>query len=378
MFLPLARSIFLFLAVTTLCLRATGQIPIEPAPTLSSSSVAASSGQGQLVPVARLEGVEFVKGSGSQLVLEREGKRYLVDTQSQTIRELVPNTLASAQAPAPPTQTTAPATPAVKPEEKKEPETYYSEDIVLWNLPTAYHLTKKALMIDFTHRFAFNEAFEPGAVSNLLGMDGFSISSFGFTYGLTNRWFAGIYRTPTNLGRILQLSTGLQLTMESAGHPLSSTIRVGVEGTNHFRNKYITSLELAFARSIKNRAQVYFTPTVSFNNRPLPVVAGDVFDPTPFDGETTTALGAGLSVDIRPTVAILGEAIYRVDGRLGVIRPSFMLGVQKKVFRHSFTIGVTNSPGTTMSTRSATRGAYGFDDTFGGLTIGFNLSRRLF
>ena len=31
-----------------------------------------------------------------------------------------------------------------------------------------------------------------------------------------------------------------------------------------------------------------------------------------------------------------------------------------------------------MSTRSGTRGAYGFDDTFGGLTIGFNLSRRLF
>ena len=160
--------------------------------------------------------------------------------------------------------------------------------------------------------------------------------------------------------------------------PLSSSIRVGVEGTNHFRNKYITSLELALARSIKNRAQIYFTPTVSFNNRPLTVVAGDVFDPTPYEGETTTALGAGLSVDIRPTVAILGEAIYRVDGRLGVIRPAFMLGIQKKVFRHSFTIGVTNSPGTTMSTRSATRGAYGYDDTFGGLTIGFNLSRRLF
>ena len=130
--------------------------------------------------------------------------------------------------------------------------------------------------------------------------------------------------------------------MEDAGHPLSSTIRVGVEGTDHFRNKYITSLELAFARSIKNRAQVYFTPTVSFNNRPLQVVAGDVFDPTPFEGITTTALGAGLSVDIRPTVAIFGEAIYRVDGRLGTTRPAFMLGIQKKVFRHSFTIGVTN------------------------------------
>jgi len=380
--LPLfARSSFILLALATLCLRAAAQIPREAAPTLSTGSIAESSGQGQLVPVARLEGVEFVKGSGSQLVLERDGKRYLIDVQSQTIRELAPSSVASVQTPTPPPQastTAAQTTPAAKPEEKKERDTYYTEDIVLGNLPTAYHLPKKALLIDFTHRFAFNEAFEPGAISNLLGMDGFSISAFGFTYGITNRWSAGIYRTPTIFGRILQLSTGLQLTMEDAGHPLSSTIRVGVEGTDHFRNKYITSLELAFARSIKKRAQVYFTPTISFNNRPLQVVAGDVFDPSPFEGTTTTALGAGLSVDIRPTVAVFGEAIYRVDGRLGTTRPAFMLGIQKKVFRHSFTIGVTNAPGTTMSTRSGTRGAYGFDDTFGGLTIGFNLSRRLF
>jgi len=380
---PIAHSLFLVMALLTIGLHAAAQVPGEVAPTISSqlSPVAAASGQAQLLPVPRLEGVEFVNGSGSQIVLERDGKRYLIDTQSQTIREFLPRTVASAQAPNPSGQTgvaPVPATAPAKPEEKKEPETYYTEDIVLWNLPTAHHLPKKSLMIDFTHRFAFNEVFEPGAVSNLLGLDGYSLSSFGFTYGITNRLFAGIYRTPTTFGRILQLSAGLQLSRENAGHPLSSSIRVGVEGTNHFRNKYITSLELALARSIKNRAQIYFTPTVSFNNRPLTVVAGDVFDPTPVDGKTTTALGAGLSVDIRPTMAILGEAIYRVDGRLGVIRPSFMLGIQKKVYRHSFTLGVSNSPGTTLSTRSATRGAYGFDDTFGGLTIGFNLSRRLF
>jgi len=368
------------LALVFNCLSTAAQAPGEATPTISSQLSGAEIPQARLVPVSRLQGLEFVNASDSQIVLERDGKRYLIDTKSQTIREFVPTTTASAQAPVPAGKTSAatPETSATKSEEKKEPETYYTEDIVLWNLPTAHHLPKKALMIDFTHRFAFDEAFEPGAVSDLLGMDGFSISSLGFTYAITDRWFAGIYRTPTTFGRILQLSTGLQLTRENAGHPLSSTIRVGVEGTNHFRNKYITSVELAFARSIKNRAQIYFTPTVSFNNRPLAIVAGDVFNPTPVDGATTTALGAGLSVDIRPTVAILGEAIYRVDGRLGVSRPSFMLGIQKKVYRHSFTIGVTNSPGTTLSTRSATRGAYGFDDTFGGLTIGFNLSRRLF
>jgi len=377
-----SRCLLTSLVFVIRCLSAAAQIPGEPTPTISSQLSGAAAPQAQLVPVARLEGLEFVNGSGSQIVLERDGKRYLIDTKNQTIREFVPTSMASAQTPAPSGQTTTPpATPATKPEEKKEPETYYTEDIVLWNLPTAHHLPRKALMIDFTHRFAFNEAFEPGAVSNLFGLDGYSLSAFGFTYGITDRFFAGIYRTPTTIGRIIQLSGGVQLSRESLGHPFSSSFRVGVEGTDHFRSKYITSLELAVARSIKNRAQIYFSPTVSFNNRPLQVVANDVFDPAPYDGDTTVAVGGGLSVDIRPTVAIVGEAIYRVSERLGEHRPSFMLGIQKKIYRHSFTLGLTNSPGTTLSTRSATRGSYGggtFDDTFGGLTFGFNLSRRLF
>jgi Membrane bound beta barrel domain (DUF5777) len=377
-----SRCLIMSLAFLIRCLNAAAQVPGEPTPTISSQLSGAAAPQAQLVPVARLEGLEFVNGSGSQIVLERDGKRYLIDTKNQTIREFVPTSMASAQTPAPSGQTTTPpATPATKPEEKKEPDTYYTEDIVLWNLPTAHHLPRKALMIDFTHRFAFNEAFEPGAVSNLFGLDGYSLSAFGFTYGITDRFFAGIYRTPTTIGRIIQLSGGVQLSREGLGHPFSSSFRVGVEGTDHFRSKYITSLELAVARSIKKRAQIYFSPTVSFNNRPLQVVANDVFDPAPYDGDTTVAVGGGLSVDIRPTVAIVGEAIYRVSERLGEHRPSFMLGIQKKIYRHSFTLGLTNSPGTTLSTRSATRGSYGggtFDDTFGGLTFGFNLSRRLF
>ena len=370
------RSLLILLILAMTCLSAVAQIPNEPTTLSGQVSAAIASGQPQGVLVSRLEGLEFVNGSRSQIVLERDGKRYLIDVQSQTIREFVPAEIASAQTPTAPAQT-ATTPPPAKAEPKKESDTYYTEDIVLWNLPTAHHLEKKALMIDFTHRFNA-EAFEPGGISNLLGLDSFSYSSLGFTYGITDKFFAGIYRTPTTIGRIIQLSAGVQLSRENLGHPFSSTFRVGVEGTDHFRNKYITSLEIALARSIKNRAQIYFSPTVSFNNRPLQVVGNDVFDPTPFDGETTVAVGTGISVDIRPTVAIVGEAIYRVSERLGEHRPSFMLGIQKKVFRHSFTLGLSNSPGTTLSTRSATRGAYGLDDTFGGLTIGFNISRRLF
>jgi len=376
-----SRSLLVALALVVGCLSATAQVPSEPTPTVSSQLSGAAAPEARLVPVARLEGLEFVNGSGSQIVLERDGKRYLIDTKNQTIRELVPTVSAStqtAQTPAAPVQTAPTPAPAAQPEAKKESDIYYTEDIVLWNLPTAHHLEKKALMIDFTHRFNA-EAFQPGGISNLLGLDSFSYSSLGFTYGITDRFFAGIYRTPTTLGRIIQLSAGVQLSRENLGHPFSSTFRVGVEGTDHFRNKYITSLEIAVARSIKKRAQIYFSPTVSFKNRSLDVIGNDVFNgDTRVDGDTTVAVGAGISVDIRPTVAIVGEAIYRVSERLGEHRPSFMLGIQKKLYRHSFTLGFSNSPGTTLSTRSGTRGAFGLDDTFGGLTIGFNLSRRLF
>ncbi len=208
-------------------------------------------------------------------------------------------------------------------------------------------------------------------------MDGFSVSSFGLTYGLTDRFFVGAYRVPTALGRELQFGVGAQLTQEELGQPFSSIVRVSVEGTNDFRNEYITSMEFALAKTIKKRSQFYFVPSISFNNRSLQDVINLQFNGK---GETTVALGAGVSIDIRPTVAFVAEASPRVLGLLGTQRASFMLGVQKKIFRHSFTFGFTNSPGTSISQRSATRSALypGFSDSWSGLGIGFNISRRLF
>ena len=334
----------------------------------------------QLTLIAKLDGVHFLSNSTSQIILEKDGKRYLIDTQTQSIHELVAQAEPSSQAGLTQTTTSQPATrkgKETKPEPPKEKDVYYTEDIVLWSLPTTHHLEKRSLIVDFTHRFSYDQTFQDGSLSSLLGLDGFSISSFGFTYGLTDTFFAGIYRVPTALGRIIQLSGGAQLSQESKGNPFSSTLRVGVEGANHFSRNFVTTLEFALARSLKKRAQLYFVPTVSFNSRRILDSFGDA---PKLDGETSTAVGAGLSVDFRPTVAIIAEAIQRTSGLQGVHRPAFMFGIQKKLYRHSFTLGLTNSPGTTMSQRSATRASlfHVVDDTFRGLTLGFNLSRRLF
>jgi hypothetical protein len=334
---------------------------------------------GELSAVSRLDGVHFVSNSNSQILLEKDGKQYLIDTQAKTIQEVSTQAQLtnSAQTPNPQAKSSQPAKSDTN--QSKEKEVYYTEDINLWTLPTAHHLEKKALLVDFTHRFALDDGrtFKGQVMNQLFGLDGYSFSSFGLTYGITDRFFAGAYRVPSGLGRIIELYGGAQLSQESKGHPFSSTFRVAVEGANHFRENYVTSLELAVARSIKKRAQLYFVPTFSFDTRRLVTAFGE---PVPkMDGQNIMAIGGGLSIDFRPTVAFVAEAIIRTNGFPEERhRPSFMFGVQKKLYRHSFTLGFSNSAATTISQRSTTRGALGLDDNFGGLTIGFNLSRRLF
>ena len=332
-----------------------------------------------LSEVAKVDGVHFVSGSISQVLLEKDGKQYLIDTQAKTIHEISTQAepaanSGAAQSPQP--QTSKPTSTA---KGQKEKEVYYTEDINLWTLPTTHHLEKKALIVDFTHRFAFDDGrtFQGQVMNYLFGLDGYSFSSFGLTYGITDRFFAGAYRVPSGLGRIIQLSGGAQLSEESKGFPFSSTFRIAVEGANNFRENYATSLEFALAKSIKKRAQFYFVPTLSFNTPPLVTGFNGAVPQLP--GENIMALGGGLSIDFRPTAAFVAEVNIRTNGYPEERhRPAFMFGVQKKLFRHSFTLGVSNSAATTVSQRSATRGALGLDDTFRGLTIGFNLSRRLF
>ena len=142
---------------------------------------------------------------------------------------------------------------------------------------------------------------------------------------------------------------------------------------------FTPSFELTLARSITSRAQLYLAPTVSISNRP--------FGPTDSNlpGETTFALGIGGAVNIRPSVALMAEANMRVNeaGRFGSTRPAFGFGIEKVSIsrRHAFSLVFSNGAGTTMSQRSATRasllGSFA-EESFQGLTIGFNLSRRLF
>jgi hypothetical protein len=249
----------------------------------------------------------------------------------------------------------------------------------LINLPTAMPIPKGSLWTDFTHRFPFGE---PTDAAGLFGLDSFAIPSFGFIYGITDRIHVGAYRSPGNVGRPIQLHAGASFLNEQEGDPFSLMGRVGIEGRDNFQRNFTTSLEFNFARSITRHAQIYFVPTASLGDR---LLSGDPTRNLP--GENAFALGLGLSVNIRPSVALMAEANYRLNKVAryleignGIRRPVFGFGIQKASAsrRHAFSLVFTNGPGTTMSQRSMTRGLFFADDGFEGLTIGFNLSRRLF
>ncbi|MFN0086293.1 MAG: DUF5777 family beta-barrel protein [Blastocatellia bacterium] len=317
--------------------------------------------------------VSFVPGSDAEAIVEIGGRKYVINTKTKTVTEMAETKPAERAA--------AAAAAAAPPASKQEaPGNIYRQvDVRLINLPTAIPIAKGAFWNDFTHRFPFGD---PTDAASLYGLDTSAIPSFGFMYGVTDRIHVGGYRSPGDVGRPIQFYVGASVLDEHKGDPVSLMARIGIEGRDNFKRNFTTSLEFAFARSVTRHAQIYVVPTISVGDRPYNI---DVKSEAP--GETAFALGIGGALNVRPSVALMAEANYRlneearyIDGRIGIRRPVFGFGLQKASAsrRHAFSLVFTNGPGTTMSQRSMTRGLFASDDSGRGLTIGFNLSRRIF
>ena len=268
-------------------------------------------------------------------------------------------------------------------EQPQKPKVYEPGDDVLVSLPTGRPTDRHGVYVNFTHRFAYDPAFTgTGRGEILFGLDGFAIPSFGFRYGVTDRLSVSIYRSPSVVGRPIQLMAGYSILDEHKGNPLNMTVRVSIEGQNTFRKNYTENIEGILSRSITSRAQFYLIPTASFNDRPLVQDGFRSAQVLDFPGVNAFSLGVGLAIDIRPSVTLLAEVIPTVVNgpELGIHRPAFSFGIQKKIYRHAFTLALTNSPGTTVSQRAATRASFLGDssaDTFGGLVLGFNITRQI-
>ncbi len=315
--------------------------------------------------------VSFPEGSDSEAIVEINGRRYAINTKDKTV-----NLLADF-VPAPPEKEKVVAEIKQAVVREDRPNVYRQVDVRLINLPTATPIPKGSLWTDFTHRFPFASR----SSEELFGLDSLAIPSFGFIYGVTNRIHVGAFRSSTDVGRPIMIYAGASLLDEHKGDPLSLMARVGLEGRDNFKRNFTTSFEFTFARSITRHAQLYLVPTFSVGDRPLILAQNNA------PGETAIALGVGGTVNVRPSVALMAEANYRLNEEsryigafTGIRRPVFGFGVQKASAsrRHSFSLVFTNGPGTTIAQRSMTKGLLFGDDGFNGLTIGFNISRRLF
>ena len=315
--------------------------------------------------------VKFIEGSDAEAIVTIDGRQYVINTRTKTVREV--------------SEVKPPETIAAAPQ-KREPVTppaptgiYLSNEQRLVNLPTAAPIAGGSLWTDFNHRFPFGK---PTNAAGLFGLDAQALPSFGAIYGLTDTFHIGVYRSPGDLGRPIQLLAGARLLGEERGHPFSATARFGIEGRDNFQRHFARSFEVAIARSVTRHAQLYLVPTVTFGDRPF---NADLT--AELAGRTSFALGLGGAFRIRPSLNLLAEANYRLNENSryleigsGIRRPVVGFGIQKESLsrRHAFTLTFSNGPGTTMSQRSQSRGLYFADDGLRGLTIGFNLSRRFF
>src|SRR5207244_3151072 len=182
--------------------------------------------------------VTFVKDSDSQAIAEINGKRYLIDTKTRAVTEV-----AAATAPSKDTAATT-AKPSPSPS-AQEPTVYQPADVRLISLPTAMPLPRHSLFVDFTHRFPDDVT----DAANLFGLDGFAVPSFGFSYGVTDRIHVGAYRSPSYVGRPIEVYAGVSLLNEQKGDPFTAMVRVGLEGRDNFQRNFTTSFELTVARS---------------------------------------------------------------------------------------------------------------------------------
>jgi mono/diheme cytochrome c family protein len=449
---------------------------VQAAANPAASSVPTGGAAGTTIPLAESLGIHFVPGSSSQMLLERDGKTYVVDLAEQTIQAKdspsVPKVETAAylepahsapqdgdlgskiysekcadchgagekgggsmKAPdltSPVVQAALPdalltkiirdgkpgtAMPAwsgklsdaeidavsafvksLGPAKNKNSEhgvpqvaesqsatIYEPADDYLFSLPTGRRLDRHGLYLNFTHRFAYTSAFSgPGGGNTLLGLDDFAIASFGLRFGVTDKLSVAAYRSPSIIGRPIELMVAYNLLDEHDHQPVNFAVRASVDGQDNFSKNFTSNLEFIMSRSVTRHAQFYVAPTVSFQNRELIQKPGQLAaTPLNLPGFNTFSLGIGGAVDIRPTVALVAEVFPTlVNGReMGIHRPAFAFGIQKRVRHHAFTLGFSTSPGTIVSQRAGTRATLLGNpsaDTPSGLFIGFDLMRQIY
>src|SRR5450432_2612071 len=196
-----------------------GNCAFSQAPEVSSSKL-------PVAPATATDlGVSFVKDSTSQIVVERDGKKYVVDLVSHEIREAAAEPANVAAANSASSDSGQPASPVAN------ANIYRPGDDLVFSVPTGRPLDRHGLYLNFTHRFPYQAAFTgPAEGGTLIGLDNFAIPSFGLRYGLTSKLSIMATRSPSVIGRPIELMVAYNFLDEHNGDPINAAVRFSIDG----------------------------------------------------------------------------------------------------------------------------------------------------
>ncbi|MEW6735594.1 MAG: DUF5777 family beta-barrel protein, partial [Acidobacteriota bacterium] len=149
--------------------------------------------------------------------------------------------------------------------------------------------------------------------------------------------------------------------------PISAAVYASIEGRDNFDDTFTENIAGMLGRSFSRYGSVFFAPTVSINSNPFRNLSSDT------KANHTGSFGFGGQFNFRPTGSFLFEYTPRVGYRPDGSRAQVAFGLQKRTYRHVFTLTLSNSQGTTTSQYNS-----GFGGARKGLTFGFNIWRRFY
>ncbi|MFL6216696.1 MAG: DUF5777 family beta-barrel protein [Blastocatellia bacterium] len=341
------------------------------------------------------EGVAYVEVNGQRIRIDTRAKTYA--RVEATDRKAANNPIWIGQKTDVEQKAEPPAATTKTRESSKAYEPY---DYHVVNLPTPKQVRRHSVNLYFTHRFAEPVRPVEDTAQDLFGLDSFSVSSFGLTYGITDRLYASVYRSPLcqpGLCKTIEIGLGYHWLSEAGRSPLALSTYASVEGDNNFTERYTYNVQAMLARSVTKYVNLFFSPAVHINAN-----GSGRFNPRPgfFPRELTESFrlgknsgsfGFGVNAGIRPTVSLLFEYTPRVGFKLGQTRPIFDedtgnltgfqndseaeigFGIEKRIGRHVFSLTFSNTQATTTSRYNSSNLALPPSK----FSIGFNLYRRL-
>jgi cytochrome c oxidase subunit 2 len=345
--------------------------------------------------------VTFDPATRGVVIVESAGERLRIDTSNNTVERISEPASATAQKPA--QEPTGP----VPTKERESSKAYEPYDYHIVNIPTPKAVRRHSLNMHFTHRF--QEMITPFDLEHadehiariskdLLGLDSSAVSSFGVTYGITDRLYANVYRSPLcqpGLCKTIELGLGYHFLDEAGRSPIALSAYSSVEGDYNFTERYTYNFQVMIGRSVTRFVNVFFSPAAHINangsDRFKEFLSAQPLISKLRLGRHSGSFGFGVNARVRPTTSLLFEYTPRVGFKLGQITPDFdstigqltgfkndseaeiAFGLEKRTGRHVFSLTFSNTQTTTTARYNSSNQALPPNK----FSIGFNLFRRL-